>query len=107
MWWKGSLMCLLLGGTCGARTSLIAERLSASIFEGDFGEKPRSVWKSRKCIRGFALLDMLAYSLSAGLRGIHDDSALEYERNGDVLAFGGPTVSVYAECDLLVAGCTL
>ena len=90
-------MCLLLDGTSGAWTRLIAEMLSASILEGLVGAKPRSRWKSRKCMTCLALRDMATYSLSSGLRGIHDVSALECARNGAVLACGGPTVRVYAE----------
>ena len=37
---------------------------------------------------------MVVYSASVGLRGMHEDSALVYERKGAVHAWGGPTVSV-------------
>ena len=84
----------------------MADWLSASILEGLVGANPRSVWKSLKCISGLALRDMATYSLSSGLRGMHDVSALEYARNGAVLACGGPTVRVYAECERLSAGWT-
>ena len=90
-------------GTSGAWTSLMADWLSASILEGRVGAKPRSVWKSRKCMSGLALRDIATYSLSSGLRGMHDVSALEYARNGAVWACGGPTVRVYAECERLSA----
>ena len=99
-------MCLLLDGTSGAWTSLIADMLSASILDGLVGARPRSLWKSRKCMICLALRDMATYSLSSGLRGMHDVSFLEYARNGAVFACGGPTVSVYAECERLSAGWT-
>ena len=44
------------------------------------------MWKSLKWTIGFAVRDMLAYSASVGLSGIHEDSALEYERKGEVHA---------------------